>query len=336
MSSSALALTGSRKVAALLIALGTEASAKLLSRLPQDAVDRIALELMRMPALEADIRDAILEETYTGVFSQLGALPGGESYALTLFKEAFGEGKAVELINRVQQAQIVAPFDFLSGTDPVQVKELLAGEHPQTIALVLAYLEPRQAAKVLVELEPELQVEVARRIALTEPTTPDTLAVVEAGIRNRMSAVVTESAQVGGARPLAHVLNQVGRSTERQILGSLAESDAELADEVRRFMFVFEDVALIDDRAMQRIIRELDTKDIALALRTTTEEVKQRFFGNMSQRAAEMLKEEMSLTAQVRLKNVEEAQGRIVEAIKRLEDSDEIVISRGGGDDALV
>jgi len=336
VSANAHVLTGPRKVAALLIALGTEASAKLLSRLPQDAVDRIALELMRMPALEAEVRDAILEETYTGVFSQLGALPGGESYALTLFKEAFGEGKAIELITRVQQSQVVVPFEFLRSADPVQVKELLASEHPQTIALVLAHLEPRVAARILVELEPELQVEVARRIALTDQTTPDTLAVVEDGIRRRISAVVTETAQVGGARPLAHVLNQVGRSTERQILGALAERDAELADEVRRFMFVFEDIALIDDRSMQRIIRELDTKDIAFALRTATEEVKQRFFGNMSQRAAEMLREEMSLTTQVRMKNVEEAQGRIVEVIKRLEDEDEIVISRGGADDVLV
>jgi flagellar motor switch protein FliG len=336
MTTPAVALTGSRKVAALLIALGTEASAKVLARLPHDAVDRIALELMRMPALEADVRDAILQETYTGVFSQLGALPGGESYARTLFTEAFGEGTATEVIGRAWRSQPVAHFDFLGSADPVQVKELLAGEHPQTIALVLAHLEPRQAARILVELEPDLQVEVARRVALTEQTTPDTLAVVEDAIRRRISAVVSDVAQVGGARPLAHVLNQVGRSTERQILGSLAERDAELADEVRRFMFVFEDIAVIDDRAMQRIIRDLDTKDIAFALRTATEDVKHRFFGNMSQRAAEMLREEMSLTTGVRIKNVEEAQGRIVEVIKRLEDEDEIVISRGGADDVLV
>ncbi len=336
MTTPAVALTGSRKVAALLIALGTEASAKVLARLPHDAVDRIALELMRMPALEADVRDAILQETYTGIFSQLGALPGGETYARSLFTEAFGEGTAAEVMGRAWRAQPVAHFDFLRSADPVQVKELLAGEHPQTIALVLAHLEPRQAARILVELEPDLQVEVARRVALTEQTTPDTLAIVEDAIRRRISAVVSDVAQVGGARPLAHVLNQVGRSTERQILGSLAERDADLADEVRRYMFVFEDIAVIDDRAMQRIIRELDTKDIAFALRTATDEVKQRFFGNMSQRAADMLREEMSLTTGVRIKNVEEAQGRIVEAIKRLEDEDEIVISRGGADDVLV
>lgn len=336
MSESALALTGPRKVAALLIALGTDASAKLLARLPQDTVDKVALELMRMPALEASTRDAVLEETYTGLFSHLGALPGGESYALEIFREAFGEEKAIELITRVQHSQIVLPFEFLQAADPVQVKELLAVEHPQTIALVLAHLEPRTAARILVEMEPELQVEVARRIALIDQTTPEALAVVEDGVRRRMSTMVTESTQVGGARALANVLNQVDRSTERQILGALAERAAELADEVRRYMFVFEDIVLIDDRSMQRIIRELDTKDIALALRTTTEEVKQRFFANMSQRASAMLREEMSLAAQVRMKNVEEAQGRIVEVIRRLEEEDEIVISRGGSDDVLV
>jgi flagellar motor switch protein FliG len=151
-----------------------------------------------------------------------------------------------------------------------------------------------------------------------------------------MSTVVAESTQVGGTRPLAHVLNQVDRSTERQILASLTDLDPELADEVKRYMFVFEDISMLDDRSMQRVIRELDSKDMALALRTTTEDVKDKFFKNMSQRAAEMLREEMSLGGQVRMKNVEEAQGRIVETIKRLEDADEIVIDRGGGDDVLV
>jgi len=329
-------VTGTRKVAALLIALGTEASAKILARLPQESIDRVALELMKTPVLEADVRDSILEETYAGLFSHMGVLPGGESYALELFKEAFGESKARELITRVAESQIIIPFEFLRDADPVQVKELLANEHPQTIALVLAHLDPRSAARILVELEPLLQIEVARRIALTDQTTPEALAIVEDGIRRRISSVVSQSTAVGGARPLAHVLNQVDRSTERQILGALAEQDGELADEVRRFMFVFEDLALLDDRSMQRVVRELDSKDMALALRTTTEEVKEKFFLNMSQRAAEMLREEMSLTAQVRMKNVEEAQSRIVEIVRRLEDQDEIVINRGGSEDALV
>lgn len=336
MSEVALTLTGTRKVAALLITLGTEAAAKLLARLPPDAIDRVALELLRTPAVDSGVRDAILEETYAGLFSHGGVLPGGEDYALKLFAEAFGESRAAEMLDRVHQAQQVIPFEFLRGADPVQVKELLAGEHPQTVALVLAHLDPRTAARILVELEPTLQVEVARRIALTDQTTPDALAIVEEGLRRRISTVVTETTSVGGTRPLAHVLNQVGRSTERQILGALSEQDAELADEVRRYMFVFEDVALLDDRAMQRVIRELDAKDMALALRTAPDPLRDKFFSNMSQRAAEMLKEEMGLAGQVRMKNVEEAQGRIVEVIKRLEDQDEIVISRGGADDALV
>jgi flagellar motor switch protein FliG len=336
VSPAATPFAGARKAAALLIALGTEASAKLLSGLPEDNVDRIAVELMRMPALEASVRDAVLEETYTGVFSQLGVLLGGEPYALNLFNEAFGEEKATELLRRIHLPQVSTAFDFLRSADPIVVKELLTNEHPQTIALVLAHLDPRQAARILIEIEPELQTEVARRIALMDQTTPDAVMAVEEGMRQRIQGVVTEAAPVGGARPLAHILNQVGRRTERQILGSLEEHDAELADEVRRFMFVFEDIALVEDRAMQRIVRECDVKDIALALRTATDEVRQRFFTNMSQRAADMLREEMSLATQVRIKNVEEAQGRIVETIKRLEDSDEIVISRGGAEDVLV
>jgi flagellar motor switch protein FliG len=332
----AVSLTGTQKVAALLITLGTQTSAKLLAKLPQDAIDRVATELMTTPAIRASVRDAILEETYASLFSHMGELAGGSTYALELFTEAFGENKGHLLLERIHQALVVPPFDFLRHVDPPQAAQLLNAEHPQTIAIVLAHLEPRAAAKIMIELEPNLQVDVARRIAVTEQTTPEVLTVVEEGLRRRIAAVVTEATRVGGARPLAHVLNQVDRSTERQILGALAEQDAELADEVRRFMFVFEDVVMLDDRAMQRVIRELDSKDMALGLRTAPEEVRVKFLSNMSSRAADMLKEEMSLTQQVRLKNVEEAQGRIVEIIKRLEDQDEIIINRGGGDDALV
>jgi len=336
MSEHALTLVGSRKVAALLIALGTDAAAKLLARLPPEYVDRVALELLRTPQLDPTVRDAVLEETYAGLAARGGVLPGGEQYTLELFAQAFGPGKARELLDRVHQGQRIVPFEFLRTADPIQVAELLSVEHPQTIALVLAHLEPRTAATILTGLDATLQVEVARRIAMTDQTSPDALAVVEDGVRRRMSTVITEAAVVGGTRPLAHVLNQVDRTTERQILGALAEHDPELADEVRRYMFVFEDITSLDDRSLQRVIRELDQKDIALAMRSTNEQVKDAFFRNMSSRAAEMLREEMSLSAQVRLKNVEEAQGRIVEAIKRLEDQDEIIINRGGGDDALI
>ena len=327
MSGQAVSVVGTRKVAALLIALGTAAAAKLLARLPHEYVDRVALELMRTPQLDASVRDAILEETYAGLAARGGVLPGGEEYTLELFARAFGDSKARELLDRVHLAQRIVPFEFLQDADSTQ-----------TIALVLAHLEPRKAATILTGLDATLQVEVARRIALTDQTSPDALAIVEEGVRRRMSTIFTETTVVGGTRPLAHVLNQVDRATERQILGALAEHDQALADEVRRFMFVFEDIVQLDDRSLQRVVRELDQKDIALALRSANDQVKDAFFRNMSSRAAEMLREEMSLATQVRLKNVEEAQSRIVETIKRLEDADEIVINRGdgGGDDALV
>ena len=332
----ALSLSGPRKAAALLITLGTAASAKLLARLPPEALDRVALELMRMPAVDSDVRDAILEEAYAGLFAHAGVLPGGENYAAELFGQAFGTGKARELLDRVHQAQQIIPFDFMRDIDPIQAAGLLADEHPQTIAIVLAHLEPRTSALILVQFDPLVQVEVAKRIALTEQVSPEAVDVVEEGLRRKLSTVVTEVTSVGGSRPLAHVLNQIGRTNERQILAALAEQDSQLADEVRRYMFVFDDIAVLDDRAMQRVIRELDAKDMALALRPATEELRLKFFQNMSQRAAEMLREEMSMGGQVRLKAVEEAQQRIIDTIKKLEDSDEIAISRGGSEDVLV
>jgi flagellar motor switch protein FliG len=332
----ALALSGPRKAAALLITLGTEASAKLLARLPPEAIDRVALELMRMPAVDSTTRDAILEEAYAGLFAHAGVLPGGENYAIELFGQAFGSGKAAELLDRVHQAQMIIPFDFMRDLDPLQASALLNGEHPQTIAIVLAHIDPRAAAGILTQFEASIQVEVAKRIALTEQITPEAVEIVEDGLRRKLSEVVTEVTSVGGTRPLANVLNQVGRTNERLILSALSEQDSQLADEVRRYMFVFDDMVLLDDRAMQRVIRELDAKDMALALRPATEPLRLKFFQNMSQRAAEMLREEMSIAGQVRMKAVEEAQQRIIDTVKKLEDSDEIAINRGGTEDAFV
>jgi len=330
------ALSGPRKAAALLITLGTEASAKLLSRLPPDAIDHVALELMHMPALESAMRDQILEEAYADLFQRKGVLPGGENYALELFAQAFGQSKAHELLDRVQKAQQIIPFDFMRDLDPSQASGLLSDEHPQTIAIVLAHLDPRTAARILTQFEAPVQVEVARRIALTEQITPEAVGIVEDGLRRKLSSVVTEVTSVGGAKPLAGVLNAVGRTNEKIILKALGEQDPQLVEEVRKLMFVFDDIVLLDGKAMQRVIREIDTKDIALALRPATDAVRGMFFENMSQRAAEMLRDEMEVGGQVRMKAVEEAQQRIIEKIKELEDKEEILINRGGGEDGLI
>jgi flagellar motor switch protein FliG len=331
-----LALSGPRKAAALLITLGTEASAKLLARLPPDALDRVALELMRTPKLTAEARDAILEEAYAGLFAHKGVLPGGENYALELFEQAFGQAKARELLDRVHQAQQIIPFDFMRDVDPTQAAGLLSDEHPQTIAIVLAHLDPRTAAKILVQFEAHIQVEVAKRIALTEQITPEAVQIVEDGLQRKLSSVVTDVKTVGGIRPLAGVLNQVGRTNEKLILKALGEEDSVLAEDVRKHMFVFDDIALLDPKGMQRVIREIDQKVMALALRPAPDSLRLKFFENMSQRAADMLREEMDVAGQVRMKAVEEAQTRIIEVIKSLEEKDEIIIDRGGGEDALV
>ena len=326
----AVRLTGAQRVAALMITIGTTAAANVLSRLTPELAEKVAAEILITRSVKPAVRDQVLEETYTALFSHMTDLQGGPQYALELFVEAFGEKKGMDLLERVSASQIRPPFDFLLRADPMQVAQLLESEHPQTTAIVPAHLEPRTAARILTLLDPALQVEVARRIAQTDQTTPEAVAVVEEGISRRISSVVQESTKVGGRKPLAQVLNQVDRTTERQILGSLQELDAELADEVRKFMFVFEDIALLDDRSMQRLVREIDTKDLSLALRNVDDALKAKFFANMSSRAAEMLKDEMSVGGQVRIKNIEEAQGRIVEIVKRLEDADEIYINRGG------
>jgi flagellar motor switch protein FliG len=328
-----ISLTGAQKVAALLITLGTTAAARVMTKLPQEAVEEVAAQLLRTPMVPANVRDQVLGDAYTALFSQMSDLQGGSQYALDLFIEAFGEAAGMNLLDKVHATMVKPPFDFLAKVDPLQVAQQLSSEHPQTIAIVLAHLEPRAAANILKLLDPpSLQVEVAYRIALTEQTTPDAIAMVEDGIRRRMTTVVQSSTQVGGKKPLAQVLNQVDRSTEKAILAELHERDAETADEVRKFMFVFEDISLLDDRSMQRLMKDIDNKDLALALKNVPEELMAQFLRNMSQRAAETLREEMSLSGQVKMKNVEEAQGRIVEVVKRLEDSDEIFINRGGED----
>ena len=329
-------LKGAEKVAALLITIGTAAAARVMTKLPAEAVEAVAAQLLRTPAVPPDIRDQVLGDTYSALFSQMSDLQGGSQYALDLFIEAFGEAAGMTLLDKVHATMVRPPFDFLAKVDPLQVAQQLSSEHPQTIAIVLAHLEPRAAANILKLLDPPaLQVEVAYRIALTEQTTPEAISMVEDGIRRRMTTVVQSSTQVGGKKPLAQVLNQVDRSTEKAILAELHERDAETADEVRKYMFVFEDIKLLDDRSMQRLMKDLDNKDLALALKNVPEDLKAQFLRNMSQRAAETLREEMSLSGQVKMKNVEEAQGRIVEIVKRLEDSDEIFIDRGG-DDGLV
>jgi flagellar motor switch protein FliG len=323
-----------RRVAALLVALGPEAASRIVPRLPDPTLDLVANELLRMPLLTAEQREAILEDAYRSIVATVGTATGGERFASDVFVGAFGEARARELLDRVHEGRGAPPFHFLRRLEPARAAAILAEEHPQTIALVLACLNARGAARLLAQLEPDLRVDVAGRIARMDRIAPEAVDVIEEGLRRRVSGVASVTAQAtGGPKPLADLLNQVDRTTERQVLDALRESDEALADDVARLMFVFEDLARIDDRGMQRLIRDLDTKDIALALRTAGETLKERFFANMSSRAAEMLKEDMSVEGNVRQATIEEARTRVVEVARRLEEAEEITIDRGGGDD---
>jgi flagellar motor switch protein FliG len=329
-------LTGIKKAAALMITIGTVPAARVLAKLPPDIQEAIAAQILDTRAVTPDERTYVLEDTYSSLFAEMTDMQGGTQYAYELFVEAFGPERGLELLDKVHAARAKHPFEFLVKADDLQVAQILSTEHPQTIAIVLAHLEPRPAANILRMLEPpSLQVEVARRIATTDKTTPDAVDLVEDGIRRRFHNVAQAETQVGGPPALAGVLNQVDRTTEKSILQTLDTEDPALALEIRKLMFVFEDIENLDDRSVQRLLKDVEQKDLALALRNVSPELKAKFFNNMSTRAAEILREEMAVGGPVRVKNVEEAQGRIVEVVRRLEESDEIIINRGGDDGLL-
>jgi flagellar motor switch protein FliG len=257
-------------------------------------------------------------------------------YARELLEKTLGRHKAVEIIKRLKEQVKVKPFTFVRHTDPKQLVNMISREHPQTIAMILSYLDSQQAAMVLSDLPGDMRADIARRVALMERTSPEILKEVERVLRDKLSTVFQQDfTQAGGLGTVVDILNRVDRGTEKLILEELEKEDAELADEIRQRMFIFEDIITLDDASIQRVVREVDSKDLARALKGASEEVKDRIFRNISKRAAEMLQEDLEFMGPVRLREVEEAQQRIVAIIRRLDESGEIIISRGG-EDAIV
>jgi len=262
---------------------------------------------------------------------------GGLEYAKEVLERAFGPEKAAKIIERLISSLQVKPFDFIKTADPVQIVNFLQNEHPQTVALVLSYLEPDLAAQVLGSLPEDLQVEVLKRIALLERTSPDIVREIERNLEKKLSGFVGQSfSKIGGIDTAAEIMNNVDRTTERSIMEKLAADNPELAEEIRRKMFVFEDILKLDDRSVQLVLREVDTKDLAVALKGASDELKEKIFRNMSKRAAQLLKDEMEYMGPVRVKDVEEAQQKIISVIRRLEEAGEIVIARGGGEELIM
>lgn len=330
-------LTGKQKAAILLISLGPDVSAQVYKHLTEEEIEKLSLEISSVKKVDSSMKEDVLEQFHQIALAQDYISQGGIGYAKTVLEKAFGEQEASNIINRLTSSLQVRPFDFARKADPQQVLNFIQNEHPQTIALVLSYLDPEQAGQILSALPQELQADIAKRIATMDSTSPEIISQVEEVLeRNISSSFAEDYTQTGGIQTVVEVLNGVDRSTERTILDALEIQDPELADEIKKLMFVFEDIVILDNRAIQRVIREVENEDLRLALKVSSDEVKEIVFKNMSQRMAETFKDEMEYMGPVRLRDVEEAQTRIVAIIRRLEDIGEIVIARGGGDDIIV
>lgn len=330
-------ITGKQKAAILLLSLGAEVSAQVMKHLREDEIEELSLEIANLNRISNQTKDKVLEEFHEICLAQEYILSGGVENARILLDKAVGPVRANEILNKLTASLAIRPFDFARKTEPGQLLNFIQNEHPQTIALVMAYLTAEQAGIILSALSPAQQVEVARRIASMDRTSPEVIREIELVLEKKLSSFVMQDFSIaGGIESMVSILNRVDRATEKTILESLAEETPELADEIKRRMFVFEDIVLLDNRSVQRFLREVDAKDLSLALKTVSDEVRELIFRNMSKRAVEMLKDDMSMLGPVRLRDVEEAQQRIVNAIRHLEDSGELVISRGKEDELVV
>lgn len=330
-------LSGKEKAAVLMVSLGPELSASIFKHLKENEIEDLTLAIAGLKRVQPELRDEVMEEFHELIQAREYLEQGGIEYARELLEKALGPERAEEIIKRLTASLAIRPFDFARKTDPGQLLNFIQNEHPQTIALILAYLHPEQAGLILSSLSPELQVDVARRVAKLDRTNPEVLQEIESTLEQRLSAFVMDDYTVaGGIESIVDILNMVDRTTEKTILDSLEEEEPELAEEIRKRMFVFEDIILLDDRSIQKVLREVDSKDLAMALKTASEEVSARIYKNMSKRAAEMLREDIEYMGPVRLRDIEETQQKIVAIIRRLEDMGEIIIARGGEDEVIV
>jgi flagellar motor switch protein FliG len=330
-------LTGRQKAAILLISLGPDISASIYKHLTEEEIEKLTLEISSVRKIEAQKKEEVIEEFHEIALAQDYITQGGIGYAKQLLEKALGEQKAKRIIERLTSSLQVRPFDFARKADPTQILNFIQNEHPQTIALILSYLDSSQAGQILSSLPHDMQADVAKRIAVMDRTSPEVISEVEQILEKKLSSTVTQDySETGGIETVVEVLNEVDRSTEKTILEALEVQDPELAEEIKKRMFVFEDIVTLDNRSIQRVIRNVENEDLLLALKVASEEVKEVIFKNMSTRMAETFREEMEYMGPVRLREVEEAQSRIVSVIRTLEDAGEIIIARGGGDDLIV
>ncbi len=303
----------------------------------EEEIEELTLEIANTRSITPQVKDEVIDEFYQVCLAQQYIAEGGISYAKELLEKALGSDKAMDVIGKLTASLQVKPFEFVRKTDPSQLLNFIQDEHPQTIALILSYLSAAQSALIVSALPPDRQADVAKRIAVMDRTSPDVIKEVEKVLESKLASLVNqEYTIIGGVDAVVDILNTVDRGTEKHIMETLEIEEPELADEIRKKMFVFEDILLLDDRAIQRVLRDVDNNDLGLALKGANEQVQTTIFNNLSKRLAVMIKEDMEFMGPVRMKDVEEAQQKIVNIIRKLEDSGEIVISRGGGDEIVV
>jgi flagellar motor switch protein FliG len=331
-------LTGTRKAAALLVAIGEERASQIVSYLGEADVERLSLEIAKARKFPAEVAKSVVDEAVQNVLAEGYLAEGGVDYARGVLERSLGSSRADDIIARLAATIERRPFEFLRRTPAEQINVFLRSESPQTVALVVANLHTALAAEVLSLVPAEEQSDVARRVARMSEARPEVVAQIEAVMKQKLSSVVSHDLPpAGGVKSLADILNHADRSTERNVLDELAKEDGELAEEVRLLLFTFEDVVQLDDRSIQMVLKEVDQKDLAIALRGVEGTVRDRIFSNMSERGAELLKEEIEFQPPQRRRVVEEAQGRIVGVVRRLEEAGAVVISRGsGGEDELM
>lgn len=326
-------MDGRRKAAILLACLGPENASRVMASLTEEEIDQMTLDLSSLGTVDTEVKAAVLDEFYEMAVAKRFVASGGIDYAKDLLEKSFGPERAFEILNRLQNSLQEVPFQFLKKADPSQISSFIQDEHPQTVALILAHLPPQIASFVLSSLPQDVQSDVVIRIAGMDRTAPEIVREVERVLERKMSAVFSQGFTfAGGVKDVAEILNMIERATEKTIMADLEERDPELADEIARLMFTFEDIVYVDDAGIQKTLREIESKDLALALKASNDEVKEKVLKNMSERAREMIMEEIEFMGPVRMKNVEEAQQKIVAVIRRLEESGDVVISGRGGD----
>lgn len=330
-------INNKRKAAIFLLTMGSEKAAKILKHLSEEDIEDITMEIANIRTISEEDREMALHEFSDMMKAKQFISRGGIEYAKEVLEKALGSERALEIIERLTTNLQVKPFDFMKKADMVQLVNFLQNEHPQTIALILAYLDPKQSSQILISLPEDLQADVVKRLSLLERASPEIVKQVERMLEKRMSTFVGQDfSNVGGIDVAVEMMNALDRSTEKRILDSLQKTDPDLSEEIKKKMFVFDDIIKLDDRSIQMVFREVDTHDLALAIKGANDEVKNKVMKNMSKRAAALLEDELKYMGPVRVKDVETSQQKIVAIIRKLEDAGEIVISHGGSEDLIV